>query len=162
MIISIIVISVKSSIVIKYISDAVDVYLPSTMHFINNTMLSQLGYFNGFAAMIITMIIFIIILLYLLSRTKNMVKVKQFNIVYAAERPDKPETTHFAYDFYAPYKKALGFWAQPKVTAFWKGVSEWLHTIGQTIRTIYTGNAQTYVLHILLLVIISYMIIGGK
>jgi len=162
MIIALMFISVKPQILIKKISDAVSVYLPTTMNFAQNTISSRLGYFNGFAVMLITMITFIIFLVYMLTKTKNMAKVKQFNIVYAGERPDKPETTHFAYDFYAPYKKALGHWAKPKVTEFWKGVSEWLHTIGHTIRTLYTGNAQTYVLHILLLIIISYIIIGGK
>jgi formate hydrogenlyase subunit 3/multisubunit Na+/H+ antiporter MnhD subunit len=162
MIIAIMFISIKPQILIKKISDAVSVYLPTTMNFAQNTISSRLGYFNGFAVMLITMITFIIFLVYMLTKTKNMAKVKQFNIVYAGERPDKPETTHFAYDFYAPYKKALGHWAKPKVTEFWKGVSEWLHTIGHTIRTLYTGNAQTYVLHILLLIIISYIIIGGK
>ena len=162
MMIAIFFISIKPQRLIKPISDAVSLYIPSTLHFANNDILSKIGYLNGFAVMVITIILFALIFIYLISRTKNMTKVKQFNIVYAAERPDKPETTHFAYDFYAPYKKALGFWAQPKVTAFWKGVSEWLHTTGDTLRTIYTGNAQTYVLHILLFVIISYIIIGGK
>ncbi len=162
MIISIMVISVKPVWIFKPISQAVSSTIPTTMKFAQNTMLSRLGYFNGFAVMVITMILFVLFFVYLILRSKNMTKVKQFNIVYAAERPDKPETTHFAYDFYASYKKALGFWAQPKVTQFWKGVSEWLHTIGHTLRTIYTGNAQTYVLHILLFIIISYLIIGGK
>ena len=112
--------------------------------------------------LIMTMILFAVLIVYLLMRTKGMTKVKQFNIVFAAERPLKPETTHFAYNFYAPYKKALGFWLQPKVTAFWNGVTEWFHTIGHTLRTIYTGNGQTYVLHILIFVIISYLILGGK
>ena len=40
-------------------------------------------------------------------------KVRQFNMVYAAERPERPETTHYAHNFFAPYRKALGFLAAP-------------------------------------------------
>ncbi|MBT4838988.1 MAG: hypothetical protein HON94_16745, partial [Methylococcales bacterium] len=85
-------------------------------------------------------------------------KVKQFNIVYAAERPDKPETTHVAYNFYAFYEKALGFWVKPRATQFWNSVAEWSHTMGSACRILYTGNGQTYASLIVLFFVIIYFV----
>jgi hypothetical protein len=88
-------------------------------------------------------------------------KVKQFNIVFAAERPSRPETTHFAHNFFAPYRKALGFLTAPAVSRAWKYVSDGVLAIGGTIRQLYTGNGQTYALHILLFTVVLYLATGG-
>jgi hypothetical protein len=84
--------------------------------------------------------------------------VKQFNIVYAAERPDSPEITHYAHNFFAHYRKALGFAIEPLATRFWNGVAEWTHSLAAMVRTIYTGNGQTYALHIVLFLLVLYLL----
>ena len=109
----------------------------------------------------ITMVIFFIPMIWLLFRIKAIKKVKQFNIVFAAERPDKPETTHYAHNFFATYNKALGFLVTPVVTGFWKSVSEWTHSAAAALRNIYTGNGQTYALHIIIFVVVLYFIMGA-
>ena len=76
--------------------------------------------------------------------------MKQFNIVFAAERPHRPETTHYAHNFFAPVRKALGFLLKPVGRRFWEGFSGGVEAVGSSFRRLYTGNGQTYALHIVL------------
>jgi len=118
------------------------------------------GYWNGNLIMLVTMGVFMVPLIWLLLVNARAQKVKQFNIVYAAERPFKPWTTHFAYNMFAHYYKALGFWVKPRIQGFWNGTSEWTHSLSATLARLYTGNGQTYMLHIFLYVIVLYFLMG--
>ena len=91
----------------------------------------------------------------------NAQKVKQFNIVFAAERPHRPETTHFAWNFFAPYRKAFGFLLLPLVTRFWEAQINMLHSVADVGRRFYTGNGQTYAFHFLAFVAAVYLILVG-
>lgn len=124
---------------------------------------SHLGYWDGYMIINIVAAVFMVPLLILmfLSRFMHIQKVKQFNIVFAAERPSTPQTSHYAYNFYAFYEKAFGTLLKPRATAFWMGVSEWGHTIGSTMRVFYTGNGQTYALYVLFYAAMVYIAIGG-
>ncbi|RKZ93003.1 MAG: hypothetical protein DRQ43_08530, partial [Gammaproteobacteria bacterium] len=75
----------------------------------------------------------------------------------SAERPYRPETTHFAWNFFAPYRKAMGFLIQPFVTRFWETITDLLHTIADLVRRFYTGNGQTYAIQLLAFVVIVYL-----
>ena len=155
-------ISMFPSLILKPISQIVALQFASTLDWNGNVAVNSLGYWNGNIVMNITMVIFFVPLVFLLLRVKAVCKVKQFNIVYAAERPDRPETTHFAHNFFAPYQKALGFLVRPVVTKFWHSINEGFHTIGAMFRNIYTGNGQTYALHIIAFVVILYFFAGVK
>jgi hypothetical protein len=102
-----------------------------------------------------------LIILLLASLTIKIQKVEQFNIVYAAERPERPETTHFAYNFFAHYDRALGFLVRPRATVFWSNINEWSHTMASSLRIIYTGNGQTYALFVLMYFVAMYLVNGG-
>jgi hypothetical protein len=102
-----------------------------------------------------------LLILLFLSRFIRIQKVKQFNIVFAAERPQTPEETHYAYNFYSFYAKVMGPLIKPRATAFWDGMSEWSHTLGSTLRVLYTGNGQTYALYVLFYVVMIYIAVGG-
>ncbi len=117
------------------------------------------GYWNGQAVMIIVVAIFAVVFGWLWYMNRNAQKVKQFNIGYAAERPSLPETTHYAYNFFAPYKKALGFLVAPVITNFWNSVSEGVGALSDKIRRLYNGNGQTYAFHIVAYIVIVYLII---
>jgi hypothetical protein len=54
--------------------------------------------------MIVIAVIFVAVFAILIGLNHNAQKVKQFNIVYAGERPYKPQTTHFAWNFFEPYR----------------------------------------------------------
>jgi NADH:ubiquinone oxidoreductase subunit 5 (subunit L)/multisubunit Na+/H+ antiporter MnhA subunit len=155
-------VSMFPNIILKPIMSAVGTVFESNVNWEGYKVISTLGYWNGNAVMMITMGVFIVPLIWLLTRVKMVQKVEQFNIVYAAERPDKPETTHYAYNFFAPYQKALGFLVSQQVTRFWQSVAEWFHTLSSALRHIYTGNAQTYALHIIIYIVIIYTFLGVK
>ena len=127
----------------------------------DGTAIGELGYWNGSQIMIIVMGLFAVLLGWLVMLNRNAKKVKQFNIVYAGERPERPETTHIAYNLYAHYNKAIGFLITPWITGLWEWISEGLQEIADQIRRIYNGNGQTYVLHVMAYVVIVYLITTG-
>ena len=88
-------------------------------------------------------------------------KVEQFNIGYAAERPRRPEETHFAYNFYAHYDRAIGFVVRPRATAFWNSSVEWTNSLAASLRIFYSGNGQTYALFIIMYVVAMFLFNGG-
>jgi len=154
--------SMRPELIVKPLSDIVAGYIPSTVHWVNGTMHTSLGYWNGSWIMYVTMGVFAVPLIWLSVFIDRPQKVKQFNIVFAAERPFKPWTTHFAHNFFAHYNKALGFLVKPKVKGFWDGVSEWTTSISATFNQIYSGNGQTYILHVLIYFVVLYYLAGGR
>jgi len=162
LIIAIMAISMYPNLIIKPLAFAVGNYFPTTIDWSSYTVISTLGFWNGNAVMYVTMGVFMVPLIVLIITQRKPQLVKPFNIVFAAERPDRPETTHVAYNFFAPYQKALGFLARPYATCFWSAVTEWTQTTASFFRQIYTGNGQTYALHIILYVVVLYFISGGR
>ncbi|MCF7793125.1 MAG: hypothetical protein K9N09_08380 [Candidatus Cloacimonetes bacterium] len=154
--------STYPNLLIKPITAAVETHFATNINWENYTLISPFGYWNGYNVMLVTMGVFMLPLIWISLRIRSIRKVKQFNIVYAAERPEKPETTHFAYNFFAPYQKALGFLVEPRVTKIWNSVVEWTYSISASLRHIYTGNGQTYGLHIIMYIVIIYFAIGIK
>lgn len=122
---------------------------------------SLYGYWNGFSVMIVSGTVFALVFLWLLFINRRAQKVKQFNIVYAAERPSRPELTHYAYNFFAHYRKALGFLVTPYATRLWDTVAEGAHSSADFLRRIYSGNGQHYALHMVLFVVIFYLFSRG-
>ena len=158
----IVLISTLPNSILKPIGEILLPYFPAgALEWKGQLAISDYGYWNGKLIMFIVMSIFAIVYGWLYLFNHNAQKVKQFNIVYAAERPSRPETTHYAYNFFAPYKKALGFLVAPGITNFWDAVSDGAHAIADKIRSIYNGNGQTYLAHILAFVVIVYILING-
>ncbi|MBB1076782.1 NADH-quinone oxidoreductase subunit F [Rhodoferax sp. 4810] len=124
-------------------------------------IVSNYGYWNPVAIMIIVAVIFLTLLGWLMFVDRGAQKVKQFNIVFSAERPYRPETTHFAWNFFAPYRKALGFLVKPVATMFWTTVTDVLHTGADIGRRWYTGNGQSYAIHFLIFVLVAFMFKAG-
>ena len=122
-----------------------------------NMLSHTLGYWNGNAVMMVTMGVFMVPLIWMLLRVRSIQKVKQFNIVFAAERPDRPETTHFAHNFFAHYTKAVGFLSLPLIKRFWHGVGEWVTSIASALRHFHTGNGQTYALQVVLYIAVLWL-----
>ncbi len=122
---------------------------------------SEFGYWNPIAIAAVIGAIFVLVLALLLAINHNATRVKQFNIVFSAERPYKPQTTHFAWNFFAPYRKALGFLESPVVTTFWGALTDSLHASADFARRIYTGNGQTYALQVVAFVVAVYLIAMG-
>ncbi|MDZ7852577.1 MAG: hypothetical protein U5L98_08010 [Halomonas sp.] len=99
--------SMYPTIILGPIAAAVSPYIASTVAFEGYTVVSALGYWNGNTVMYVTMGVFALPLVWLLVAMKKPQRVEQFNIVFAAERPERPETTHYAHNFFTPYYRAL-------------------------------------------------------
>ena len=153
--------SMYPQVVLQPITAALAPYFSDTLIVENATVLSTLGYWNGSIVMYVTMGAFALPLVWLLAVIRRPRRVGQFNIVYAAERPESPRTTHYAHNFYAHYHRALGFLIAPGVVALWGGVRDAVAASGAALRRLYTGNGQTYAMHILLFVAVLYLILGG-
>ncbi|MDX1345931.1 MAG: hypothetical protein R3179_08525, partial [Sedimenticolaceae bacterium] len=125
------------------------------------TITSEFGYWSPVSIMIIIGVIFMLLFAWLLFVNRRAQKVKQFNIVFAAERPYRPETTHCAWNFFAPYRKALGFLTWPLFERFWGGMIEMLHTLADLLRRFYNGNGQVYAIQLLAFVVIVYLFSQG-
>ncbi len=153
-------VSTFPSLLLKPLSAMLPESIPGTIVWQGGTMLSSLGYWNGTLVMWVTMGVFGLVLLWLILWLRNVKKVGQFNIVYSAEKPMLPETTHYAYNFFPFYQKALGGLVKPRATSFWNGVTEWTASTAGVIRQLYTGNAQTYAMQIFLYIIVLYLVFG--
>ncbi|MEA2040960.1 MAG: proton-conducting transporter membrane subunit [Bacteroidota bacterium] len=158
LLIAIMVISVEPGIILKPLGNYLTAYFPSGTITWDGTLASTgLGYWDGYWVMIIIGIMFVLIFAWLYFLNSKAKKVKQFNIVYSGERPFKPETTHMAHNLFAGYNKALGLINAPYVTKFWNYLSDFIHDIADFTRRIYTGNGQTYALHIIIYLMAVYL-----
>ncbi|MEA1972249.1 MAG: proton-conducting transporter membrane subunit, partial [Candidatus Cloacimonadota bacterium] len=158
--IGIMAISMYPNLIIQPLNSIVGHYFQSSIMIDGYNIISSLGSWNGNLVMWITMVVFAVPLGFLILLNGKTQKVKQFNIVYAAERPESPQTTHVAHNMFAHYRKALGDWGKPRIWIFWHEATEWVHSLGNFFRHIYTGNGQTYILHILLYIVVIYIIWG--
>jgi len=122
---------------------------------------SSLGYWDGGMIMYISGAIFVAVLAWMLLTLRRSQKVKAFNIVYAAERPYRPETTHFAHNFFAPFRKALGFLATPLASRFWQSTADSVAAVSDFLRRLYSGNGQAYILHMVLYLLGTFVFLTG-
>ncbi len=122
---------------------------------------SEFGHWNPVGIMLVIIGIFVSVGAILLAKVHGAQKVKQFNIVFSAERPYRPETTHFAWNFFAPYRRAVGFLEAPVATRFWGGIGDALTAGAELTRRLYTGNGQLYATQVVLFVLVAWAIIFG-
>lgn len=155
---AIMVLSTFPNLLIRPLSNMAGQYFNSNIVINGYNVSGSFGHWNGNLIMLVTMGVFIVPLFFLILFVGRVTKVKQFNIVYAAERPESPQTTHVAHNMYAHYRKALGSWGKPRIWDFWHASAEWAHTMGDLFRRIYTGNGQTYLLHIILFFVVVFFI----
>jgi formate hydrogenlyase subunit 3/multisubunit Na+/H+ antiporter MnhD subunit len=146
---------------VRPISSAVEPYYATSLHWVGDQVTTSVGHWNGFLTMNIVGAVFLAPLLWMLLSSTRVQRVKQFNIAFAAERPFAPETTHFAYNFYPYIEKSMGGLVRPRATRFWNGLSEWTHSLAAALRSLYTGQAQTYVQLIVLYLVLMVGLMGG-
>jgi formate hydrogenlyase subunit 3/multisubunit Na+/H+ antiporter MnhD subunit len=116
------------------------------------------GYWDGAGVMVTVSIMFTVLFGWLFIMSRKATKVRQFNIVYSAEVPQRPETTHMSYNIYAGYNKALGWLVAPKITGFWDNMSDYAHSLAEYGRRLYSGNAQVYVTYVVAYFLAVYFI----
>ncbi|MCD4768574.1 MAG: hypothetical protein K8R35_00200, partial [Bacteroidales bacterium] len=108
----------------------------------NVTASTNLGYWSGYKIMLVIGVMFMVLLGWLMLMSRKAQKIKQFNIVYAGERPFTPETTHFSHNMFSHYYRAIGFLSVPLATRFWNATNTFTHTVADGVKRFYTGNGQ--------------------
>lgn len=161
LIIAIMAVSTFPGILVKRLSSFVEPYFASTLRWEGATVHSSVGYWNGTAIMMVVGAIFAIFTVFLLLKGPRPRKVKQFNMVFAAERPETPETTHYAYRFFTPYERAFAPLLRPVVRDFWNAVAEWASSAAAVLSHFFSGDAQTCVIQIMIFGILLYFVSGG-
>lgn len=157
LILAIMVVSGLPKLLIEPLSNMVSTTFPATLRWEDGTLISTIGYWNGTAMMILVMAVFLILMIWLIIASPKLQKVKPFNIGYAAEAPERPELTHYAYAFFEPYRRAFEPVLKSYGIAFWTKISDWFNEVGNTLRGIYTGNAQTYAVFILAVALATFI-----
>ena len=148
--------------VLEPIGNMLAAYFPSTVNWGGDGMVTTvLSYWNGQAVFIIIITVFVLVLGYLKLITGKTTKLEQFNIAYSAERPFKPETTHYSYNMFAGLNKAIGFIVAPGISRFWKNISEMVLDFAGVIRRLYSGNGQVYAVHIIIYIVVFYLVSLG-
>ncbi len=154
--------SMYPSLLIVPLQKAVTPFFTESIIWEGYTVFSTLGYWNGNAVMYVTIGVFVFPLAWLLlMQRKHTRLVKQFNIVFAAERPDRPETTHFGYNFFSHYRRALGMYLTPWATRWWTGIASLTASLGGSLRRLYTGNGQTYAFYMILYATVLLLLLRG-
>jgi len=163
MIACIMVISAYPKLLLDPLSAAVDPWISNTLVWQGTALQAHFGYWNAPLIMAVVAGVFMVplVLLLLFSLSMKVQKVEQFNIVFAAERPKRPEETHYAYNFFAHYDRAIGFVVRPRATAFWNAVVEWSHSLAAVLRIFYNGNGQTYALFVIMYFVAMFLVNGG-
>jgi formate hydrogenlyase subunit 3/multisubunit Na+/H+ antiporter MnhD subunit len=164
LIIGILVFSAKPEWVLQPLGDMIAVYFPDgQLTWEGSYAYTQIGHWTGSGVMMTIGILFMIVLTILKLSTRKAHKLKQFDIVFSGERPDRPETTHIAYNMYAGFYKAVWPLTLPIVERFWGYITDFIHDLAGLSRRIYSGNGQAYMLHIVLYIIILFFItLGGS
>ncbi len=154
--------SFKPQWVLQPLGDMIAQYFPDgQLSWVGETAISKYGHWAGTWVAVTVIGAFLIVLTLLMISTRKAHKVKQFDITYSGERPERPETTHVAYNVFEGLYKAMWPATIPLVEAWWNKVTDFLHDTADLARRIYSGNGQIYVVHIVLFIIVTYFVIIG-
>lgn len=159
LIVGLMIFAAKPEWVLQPMGDMIAQYFPEGgLNWDGGMASTKIGYWHGSHIMIIVGIMFVVLFSWLAILSRKAQKVKQFNIVYSGERPFTPETTHVSHNIFAGYNKALGFLVMPWITNFWNYLSDAIHDISDFLKRIYSGNGQTYLIHIMLYIVVVYFV----
>lgn len=162
LIMGIMVYSFKPEWILQPLGNVIAQYFPTNqLVWDGGTAITQYGHWAGSWVGITVGVSFMAVLGMLLLSTRKAHKVKQFDITYSGERPERPETTHVAYNVFEGLYKAVWPATIPLVATFWDRVTNMLHDTADFTRRIYSGNGQSYMLHILFFIIVTYLVIIG-
>jgi formate hydrogenlyase subunit 3/multisubunit Na+/H+ antiporter MnhD subunit len=140
----ILVMSFFPKLLIEPVSQAIDPQFASTLVWQGMSLEMIYGYWNPFPVMMFAVIVSVIL----------------FGLFWLLRNASWLDGTARAglYRFFMAVFAAL---TPPVATAFWDGLSGATTSLAQRVRTIYTGNAQTYNLYILYYFIVLYVACGG-
>ena len=156
--------SAKPSIFIEPIKNVVTgIYGKPDLYFEKNYLyVSKFGYWSGIFMMIFVGALFVLVLILLsLAIYRKLRKVKQLDVGYSGEVPDKPEDLHYAYGMFNHFRRSVGFLLNPIVEKLYLLIYRYTHGIVNIGRKIYTGDLNTYAIYFIILLVVFLSIITG-
>ncbi len=99
--------------------------------------------------------LFVLVTLYItLKGMKSTKRVSTKDISTSGEIPKPDENLSFQYGFFKPFERAASPLYKYSMNAIWENFGEALEAFFAFIRKIYSGNAQTYVLYVILFLVL--------
>jgi hypothetical protein len=128
----------------------------------NGQLIAAGGKFFPLHMMVFVATLFVGMALFLAVFGPRPRMVGQLDIVYQGEIPPAPEELHFSAQFNNAYFRVFKGFVKPRVSEFWRSVTENSAGVITSLRRIYSGNGQTYVLYsVLLLITLAMLGYGG-
>ncbi len=128
---------------------------------IEGTALStSLGYWDAWSVGMMVMGVFGFAFVFYWISGRRPIHVGQLDIGFAGELPPSPEEVHYAGDFFRPFRRALAFLPEIHASKVFGGIVKTADLAGDVFRSLFTGDARTYLLHSL--IILTVMILWMK
>lgn len=129
---------------------------------IEGTLVStSLGNWDAWAVGMMVMGLFGFAFVFYWISGKKPKYVKQLDIGFAGELPPSAEEVHFAGNFFKPYRRALAFLPRVHAGRIFKGITGIVHSLGDAVRAIFTGDTRTYLAHSLIFLILLVIWMRG-
>ncbi|MEK1893705.1 MAG: proton-conducting transporter membrane subunit [Rhizobium sp.] len=143
LVLAILLLSFFPKLVMDPVSSAIDPYFASTLVWQGMSLETIYGYWNPFPVMAVSVVIAIMLL-------------GLFLLIYRIWRGRSipVSTAHF----YAFYRSMFAPLVTPLANFVWDGLCDLTVGAAQVVRRVYTGNGQTYTLHVLYYVLALYLL----
>ena len=129
---------------------------------INGTLVTTpLGNWNAWAVGMMVMGLFGFAFVFYWLSGKRPKHVGQLDIGFAGELPPSAEEVHYAGNFFKPYRRALAFLPRIHAGKVFSGITEVFKIAGDSVRSIFTGDARTYLAHSLIFLVIVLIYLRG-
>ena len=108
------------------------------------------------ASLVIVFVLFLIVLTWVAYKNSRNVTTKDIHT--SGEPPSEEDNYHFSENFYRPFQRAFAFVYKYAITPVYNEFARGIEDFFQYVRRLYTGNAQTYALYVLLFLAILFLI----
>ncbi len=122
---------------------------------------TSLGSWNAWAVGMMVMGLFGFAFVFYWLSGKRPKHVGQLDITFAGELPPSAEEVHYAGNFFKPYRRALAFLPQIHAGKIFSRITDLPRIAGDAIRSIFTGDARTYLAHSLIFLVIVFIWLRG-
>jgi NADH-quinone oxidoreductase subunit M len=105
-----------------------------------------LPYVSG--VFVITFLVFLIVITWVNYKKTHYASTKDIHT--AGEPPSEEDNYHFTLDFYKPFERAVAPVFKVSMTKIYNVIGRGIEDFFQYARRLYTGNAQTYALYVII------------